>query len=237
MDCPILTFNQWKTILIQWNDIECYYYPEPELGKRFSRLASSLQKFGLASPEHDSYGELASLAQYWLGTHYIIDLPPRQDARQYWNLWKHSYGTHLEKYYTSGFDNEWMRPGYIYVLKMGDWYKIGRTDNIMRRFPQIHVKQPLPTYLWCLFYVMDMYEEEQLLHQYYAPLNTNGEWFKLSFNDACALHSLQPAACGHIYMRYKRLHAKWRQANWDEWHDYYQAYIKKANEDFQRTTQ
>jgi len=228
MDKPILTFEQWSTIFKLWTPLEIKFFQGQELQDRFSAVWHKLYDYKLASAEHNTYKEIAEVARYWLSTHYISDDSPRYDARRYWNLWKHTYGPRLEKVYSSGWHEECLeRPGYIYVLKMDKWYKIGRTKNVMRRFPQIRVKMPRPTRLWSVFFVTNMYDEEKILHEYYAPFHTNGEWFELPYEVACSLHSNQPDGAIRVYARYKHMHPQWRLDRWQEWQTFYDSYLKR----------
>jgi len=233
-ETPKLAFEQWRAIFKDWTPLRSGAR-EVDIQSQFSKLAHTMLTFSLISPEMDTYDELALAARYWLSTHYASDLHPRQDARRYWNLWKHAYGARLEKYMGADwFTDCCTRPGYIYVLKMGNWYKIGRTDDPMRRFPQISVKMPLPTRLWSLFYVEDMYEEEALLHEYYAPFRTNGEWFELPDKEVLYIHSWQPWNICHAYQRIEQ--PAWRKETLKQWKRYYADYLARVNSAYEQRT-
>lgn len=188
---PILSFDQWSALDTAFQ--RCCTTATSQVGPLFSRLHHLLLSMHLASPEEDSHAEIADITRYWLSTHYVADLLPRPDARRLWTHWKQIHGEQLERYMSGDFrDSLTSRSGYIYVLKMGSWYKIGRAGHVLKRFPQITVRLPLPTRLWMIFFSEDMIENEARMHTYYAPFHTNGEWFALPDSEATRLYASQP---------------------------------------------
>lgn len=72
------------------------------------------------------------------------------------------------------------RRGYIYLLKSGDLYKIGRTDNPSDRIKTLKIQLPFPVSVYVVKKVSCSYEMEKFLHTSLADFRVNGEWFKLN---------------------------------------------------------
>lgn len=186
-----LSFKQWSALDAAYQ--RCCTTPSSQVAPFFSQLHHLLIAMNLASQEEDSYKELADIARHWLSTHYLADLPPRSEAGRLWKHWKRVHGEHIENHMSADFKEMFTpRIGYIYVLKMASWYKIGRSNHVLKRFPQIAVHLPLPTRLWMIFFSLDATENEARMHDYYAPFHTNGEWFALPDSEAARLYTAQP---------------------------------------------
>ena len=190
---PILTFEQWSTI------DRAFWKCQTDIqhsNEWVSRLYSILVEYNLASPESTDIPELSRIAKHWISTHYLSNLPPKNDARRLWHHWVKQYGPCAERLMPN--DEKWHaccsehRPGYVYILKMGDWYKIGRSKHPLKRFPQLSVKMPLPTRLWMLFFSDDMIVLENIFHELYRDNRTNGEWFALTDTQVRNLYQQQP---------------------------------------------
>lgn len=69
--------------------------------------------------------------------------------------------------------------GYVYVLRSGDFIKIGKSKNVDQRLTQISPKTPMPVTLLHTIACDDMSWAEAQLHRHYAHYRTNGEWFLL----------------------------------------------------------
>lgn len=82
--------------------------------------------------------------------------------------------------------------GYVYLLKSGDHYKIGRSKDVPGRINQIGTKLPLPVEFICSIKTSDCVAEERLWHATFQNKRTNGEWFALTPVDVLKIKS----ACG-----------------------------------------
>ena len=164
------------------------------------QIEKFLMKTGIDWPKDKTLGA-RFIALDWLEQGYISTLHPKQEAESLWQMWKSKYGSRLEKYapiWSTLPEKE--RNGYVYILKSGPYYKIGRTKNILSRFPQIHLHLPFETRLVCIFYSEDMFKTEKALHQWYSKCRVNGEWFILPESEVYELKQSQPCTHGIFEM-------------------------------------
>lgn len=72
--------------------------------------------------------------------------------------------------------------GFVYVIRtVGDYYKIGKTTSLERRFPEIKLQLPYKEFEAILIIeTNDKDELERLLHLHFQRKRTNGEWFRLT---------------------------------------------------------
>jgi hypothetical protein len=81
-------------------------------------------------------------------------------------------------------------PGYIYLIKSGDSYKIGRTKSISSRMKTFGIQLPFPFEIVHMIEAENMYQAEEELHQKYSHCRLNGEWFALSSEDVQAIKAI-----------------------------------------------
>jgi hypothetical protein len=70
--------------------------------------------------------------------------------------------------------------GYVYLIRYGEYHKIGIAKNVRERIVQMQVGLPEVVTIVHTIPTNNMIRAETMLHERYAAYRVRGEWFRLS---------------------------------------------------------
>ena len=80
-------------------------------------------------------------------------------------------------------EEEKVRIEYVYLMKSGRHYKIGKTNNLKRREREIRIEMPEKLVVIHHIETDDPFGIESYWHKRFSGQRRNGEWFELSTKD------------------------------------------------------
>ncbi len=149
----------------------------------FGRLPSTsdLRVYGRGNPDFPSTSTLEN--------HYLTR-PALVEALRAWVGNKPEFATVIDMLpaaVTSHMEvEEKITEGHVYLVKSGDFFKIGRSDQIERRMKEIRIALPHASTLEHTIQTDDPPGIEAYWHRRFADKRANGEWFRLSRTDVSA---------------------------------------------------
>ena len=69
--------------------------------------------------------------------------------------------------------------GFVYILRAGAYYKIGKAKRLSPRIKQLRIQLPFSVEVWNAFPCEDHTATENGLHEWLKKHRMNGEWFEL----------------------------------------------------------
>jgi hypothetical protein len=82
------------------------------------------------------------------------------------------------------------KSGYVYLIKGGDFFKIGVTKSLNSRMKYFQTKLPFEVEELAIIASDDSYGLEKQLHEQFEHKRVNGEWFSLDEEDVETIQSL-----------------------------------------------
>lgn len=87
------------------------------------------------------------------------------------------------------------RPGYVYLMRCGKRYKIGRSRDPHQRRRSLQTASPEPVEIIAVYEAEDAAATERAAHERYAHCRVGGEWFALSPDEAAELVAAWQRGC------------------------------------------
>ena len=111
-----------------------------------------------------------------------------QEAKHLFALMQRFYAIHDDDKlrlanFARGTDNEQLKPGIVYLIQRGQYFKIGFTHNLPERLKTLRWKSPIRIKLIYYVFADDPLRLEAGYHSYFADKRGQGEWFKLTEAD------------------------------------------------------
>lgn len=69
--------------------------------------------------------------------------------------------------------------GFVYILRAGEFVKIGRSRRLDNRIKTLKIQLPFPVEVLNAFPCENAAKSERHLHEFFAKYRVNGEWFEL----------------------------------------------------------
>lgn len=79
-------------------------------------------------------------------------------------------------------DIQWNDPAYVYLVKCGKLYKIGKAINVGQRLKELSTGSAYPLFIKHTIQSLAAQRLEHWLHQRFRPWRVRGEWFELPLN-------------------------------------------------------
>ena len=84
---------------------------------------------------------------------------------------------------------------FIYLVRVDDTFKIGRTNHLQERLSNLKVANPNIKDYFAYYCVTDSVLLEKMLHTKFKDVHVRGEWFELTLEDLKNLESFISSKC------------------------------------------
>jgi hypothetical protein len=174
-----VTANEWQ----RKRDSNEILYKVAELCRLLRKMPTT-SEMKLHARSDPSFPNTKTVTNHFGGVHQVVaalrSLSTSPDYADLAAILPPASNEHQEETRARGVD------GAVYLMKSGQHYKIGRSDDIERRFREITIALPESVTLIHTIRTDDPSGIEAYWHRRFADRRANGEWFKLSGEDVKA---------------------------------------------------
>jgi Meiotically up-regulated gene 113 len=148
---------------------------------RFRRRDALIEQLeNMENDEHLSQVAFTNVEKSWGAIHYVLETGALLKSYEQQEIERLEHKCEL---LTSQIQHPHPIQGYVYLVKCGEYYKIGRSSNIDRRMEQLAIQLPHKPEVIHVIATATPPELEQFFHRNFSDKRLNGEWFSLDEHD------------------------------------------------------
>jgi len=104
-----------------------------------------------------------------------------------------------------------METKFVYLARVGKYYKIGSTGNIKKRLAVLQASNPRKVHLIIAAVFVDYKDVEKTMQKRFQKKRVSGEWFELSKEDVSFIFKMIEFLHYHTLRKFKR-DMTWKKA-------------------------